>query len=75
VCWDDRCAPPHLVDFKLFFGGTGIWTYGFTLAQQHSTAWATPPVHFALVILETDSLELFARAGLEPRSSQSQPPK
>jgi hypothetical protein len=24
VCWDDRCAPPHLVDFKLFFGGTGI---------------------------------------------------
>jgi hypothetical protein len=45
------------------------------LHSRPSTTWATPPVHFALVILEIGSHELFAWAGLEPRSSQSQPPK
>jgi hypothetical protein len=43
--------------------------------SRHSTAWATPPVHFGLVILETGSLQLFALAGLELWSSLSQPPK
>jgi hypothetical protein len=36
---------------------------------------STPPVHFALVILETYSQELFAPVGLESQTSQSQPPK
>jgi hypothetical protein len=40
-----------------FFAGTGIWIHGFVLVKQHSTAWATPPVHFALVI--------FWRGGLQ----------
>jgi hypothetical protein len=35
----------------------------------------SPPVHFALLIVEMGSQELFDQAGLEPRSSQSQPPK
>jgi hypothetical protein len=30
---------------------------------------STPPVHFALVILEMQSRELLAQAGLNPRSS------
>jgi hypothetical protein len=32
-----------------------------------------PPVHFALVILEMGSQELFAQAGLELQSFRSQP--
>jgi hypothetical protein len=36
---------------------------------------AMPLVHFVLVTLEMKSHELFAWAGLEPESSQSQPPK
>jgi hypothetical protein len=39
-----------------------------------STTWATPPGHFALVILEVRSYKLFTWAGLEQKSSQSQPP-
>jgi hypothetical protein len=34
--------------FYLFFGGTGVSTQGF----MHTTSWAKPSVHFALVILE-----------------------
>jgi hypothetical protein len=34
------------------------------LLGKHSTAWATPRVHFALVILEMGSHEPFAWAGL-----------
>jgi hypothetical protein len=45
------------------------------LQSRHSTTWATPPVHFALVILEMGYQELFARAGFELWSSQSQPLK
>jgi hypothetical protein len=53
---------------------------GFELRALHLqsrclTAWATPPLHFALVILEVESLELFAWAGLKPWSSQSQAAK
>jgi hypothetical protein len=40
------------------FGGPGIWTQG--LQSRPSTVRATPPVHFALVILEMGSYELFA---------------
>jgi hypothetical protein len=36
---------------------------------------ATPPVHFALFTMEMGPLELFAQAGFETRSSQSQPSK
>jgi hypothetical protein len=38
------------------------------LQRRPSSTWATPPVHFALVILEMGSRELFAHAGLEPPS-------
>jgi hypothetical protein len=34
---------------------TGIWTHELRLAKKehrHSTAWATPPIHFNLAILE-----------------------
>jgi hypothetical protein len=53
---------------------------GFELKPLHlqtrcSTTWTTPPVHFALVILEMGTRELFAQAGLELWFSQSQPPK
>jgi hypothetical protein len=62
----------------LFFGG---WTfYGFiyllvelgselralSLQSRRSTAWVTPPVYFALIILEMGgSYELFAWASLQ----------
>jgi hypothetical protein len=56
--------------FFFFFSGTGVWTQG-------STAWATPLVHFILVILEMGGVshKLFVWAGLKPKSSRSQPPK
>jgi hypothetical protein len=41
------------------------------LAKQVLYYLSQPPVHFALVILEMESYELFAWAGLKP----SQPPK
>jgi hypothetical protein len=59
----------------IYFNGTGVWTQVFMLAKQCSTAWATPPVHFALVILEIKVFRIFAQTGLKPQSSQSQPPK
>jgi hypothetical protein len=47
------------------FGGTGVelraWYY---LQIRRSLTWATPPVHFALVILEEGSKEVFAWSGL-----------
>jgi hypothetical protein len=53
--------------FFFFWWGreTGIWTKGFKLAKKHSTTWATPLVHFSLVILEMGCHKLFAQAGLE----------
>jgi hypothetical protein len=64
-----------LLSTSYFFGGvegTAIWTEYFPLAKQVLyTSWTTSLVNFALVILETGSLELFALAGLEPQSSQS----
>jgi hypothetical protein len=44
----------------LFSGWAEIWTKGFTLQSRHSATWKTPPVHFALVILEMGSCEIFA---------------
>jgi hypothetical protein len=49
-----------------------VWTQGFILSNQASPSWATPPAHFALVILEMRSWELFVQAGLK---LLSQPPK
>jgi hypothetical protein len=53
---------------------------GFELRASYSqsrcfTTWATCPVHFTLVILEMRAHELFVWAGLEPWSTQFQPPK
>jgi hypothetical protein len=63
--------------FSFFFDRTRVWTQPFALVKQSrcSTAWATSPVHFSLVILEMGSCELFAQAGFETWSSQSQPPR
>jgi hypothetical protein len=48
------------------------WDWGL---NSGLCAGATTPVHVGLIILEMGSLELFAKAGLEPLSSRSQPPK
>jgi hypothetical protein len=45
------------------------------LLGRCSTSWAIPPILFVLGIFEIGSLKLFAWAGFEPQSSQSQPPK
>jgi hypothetical protein len=45
------------------------------LAKQALYAGYFAPVHFALVIMEMGSQELFAQAGLKLQSSQSQYPK
>jgi hypothetical protein len=49
--------------------GLGFTLRALLLESRHSTARATPPVCFALVILEIGSPELFAQDGLELRSS------
>jgi hypothetical protein len=56
------------LNFFFNFGGTRVWTLGFiqTCKAVALNGWATPPFHFALIILEMKSLELFAVAGLEP---------
>jgi hypothetical protein len=41
------------------------WDWGVNWGLHTSTAWATPPVHFALVILEMGSCELFPWTGLK----------
>jgi hypothetical protein len=48
-CWDFRGTPHTQLEFFFFFffGGTGFWTQ-----SRHSITWATPLVHFALLILE-----------------------
>jgi hypothetical protein len=45
------------------------------LQSRNFTAWATPPVHFIMVILEMGFCELFAQAGLKPWYSWPQPPQ
>jgi hypothetical protein len=68
------CITMNGWDAFLFFVGW-VWTQGFVLAKQCSNAWTTPLVHFALVILEMGSQELFAWSVLEPWSSWSRPSK
>jgi hypothetical protein len=58
----------HAPEFFFFFDGSRVWRQGFILAKQVRYHLSTPPVHFALVILEMGSLELFVWAGLEPWS-------
>jgi hypothetical protein len=53
--------------------GLGFEVRALCLQSRCSTAWATPPFHFALV-LELGSCKLFAWAGLELWSSWCQPP-
>jgi hypothetical protein len=62
--------------FFFSFFLVGLW---FELRASHLqyrcfTSSAISPVHFALVILEMGSCELFAQAVLEPWSSSSQLP-
>jgi hypothetical protein len=42
------------------------------LQSRCSTAWSIPPIHFALLILEMGSHELFAQGWPETRISASQ---
>jgi hypothetical protein len=57
----------------LILGGKG-WDWGLNSEQSRpSIIWATPPVHFVLVILERGSCELFVQSGLKLQSSWSQP--
>jgi hypothetical protein len=55
--------------------GLGFELRVSSLQSRPSTAWVMPPVHFALVLLEMGSHELFAQAGRKPLSSPFQPPK
>jgi hypothetical protein len=68
----------QLYPLKVFFFFWWDWCFELRasyLQSRYSTAWSTPPVHFAQGILEMESHELFAQAGLKPQSSKSQPPK
>jgi hypothetical protein len=52
--------------FLLLLMELGFELRALCLQSRYSITWATPPVHFALVILEMESCELFALASLEP---------
>jgi hypothetical protein len=72
--WLSSVFPIFIYLFKLLLG-LRVWTQVYIHSQiRHSTTWTTPPVHFALVILEMEPPELFAWADLKLRSSWSQPP-
>jgi hypothetical protein len=58
-----------ITEFFFFFGENGVWTQGFALAKQALYCLSHMCVHFALVILEVGSCELFAWLGLKPQSS------
>jgi hypothetical protein len=64
------------VDFWFFFFlvELGFELRALYLQNRHHTSGTTTPVHFALVILEMESQELFVQVGLELRSSQFQSP-
>jgi hypothetical protein len=49
---------------KVFLVGLEFELRTLHLQSRLSTAWATPPGHFAVDILEMGSLELFPQAGL-----------
>jgi hypothetical protein len=59
--------PASLFAFSFFFW----WDWGLnSVLHKYPSAWATPPAHFALLILEMRCCKLFSRSGLEPWSSQ-----
>jgi hypothetical protein len=47
------------------FGGAGLLNSASHLQSRHSTTRAIPPVHFVLVILEMESLDVFAQDDFE----------
>jgi hypothetical protein len=51
--------------FFFFWWDWGLNLGALYLQSRRSTSGTTPPVHFALVILETGSRGLFAQGGLE----------
>jgi hypothetical protein len=56
----------NLSSFYFFmFWWEWVWTQGFAVAKQAVYSLTTTPVHFALVILEMGSRELFAWASLK----------
>jgi hypothetical protein len=68
------------VSFAFLYTFCFLVELGFELRASHlqrrySTVFATPPVDFALVILEVGSCELSALACLEPQCSRFQPLK
>jgi hypothetical protein len=54
--------------------GLGFELRALNLRSRHSTPWVTPPVHFALVILEMETDKLFVLPFLKSQF-WSQPPK
>jgi hypothetical protein len=61
--------------FFFLLVGLGLKLRASHLQSRCSTYSSTPPVHFAVVILEMGSQELFGWAALKSWSSGSQPPK
>jgi hypothetical protein len=68
------CFRSLLSFYFLFWQDWGL-TQGFVLAKQVLYGFSHTSGPFCLVILEMGSLKLLAQSSLEPRSSQSQPPK
>jgi hypothetical protein len=72
-CWLCRHVLSNLENtvfcFLFFFGGPAVCTEGFMLTEKCSPTWAILPAHFALVVLEMGSCELFAGFVLKPWSS------
>jgi hypothetical protein len=63
-----------LVDCHFFFNLLAVLEFelgSLLLQSRYSSTWPTPLVHFAVIILEVGSPELFAQAGLEPWSCWS----
>jgi hypothetical protein len=61
--------PKTTLSFYLFiYFWLGFELRALSSQSKRSTASATPPAHFALTILEMESLALLAQPGLEPAS-------
>jgi hypothetical protein len=73
IFYYEMCFSISLLLFWVFLVGLGFEVRASWLQSRCFTASATPPVHFALVILEMRFLKLFVWACLELTSAQSQP--
>jgi hypothetical protein len=60
---------------NLCLGGLGFEFRASFLQSKHSTSQVTPPVHFALVILEVGVSGTICQVFVQLQPSQSQPPE